>query len=233
MDKKFLDKLMKIQEKEEIEVKKQVGLFYEDGERMEITTSSDKDPFTTIFSGLRKDTTPQTFTENQMLEKCSQIREYVKRGKPDNIEINFTKMLQRSNGSDHDLHNTLIKALAMDADTPVYLHIIKGDILTSLIFIGGDDAQAFLVTKDEDNRDTIVRLSEFSLLSISENSTPEREVGMMTSYSWMGAKVHTSIIMGMNLDPIKTLLVSEGLRNINTGTQKTNEIARSNTDEYA
>lgn len=206
------------------EVENQVSIFYEDGERAEITSTPDIDPFITIFSGLRKDTTPQTFTEDQMREKCFQIRENVKLGKPDNIEINFTKMLQRSNGSDHDLHNTVIKALAMDADTPVYLHLIKGDILTSLIFIGGDDAQAFLVTQGEDNRDTIVRLSEFHLLSISENSTPEKEIGLLTSYSWMGAQVHTSVVIGMSLNPIKNLLLSEGLRTGSSEKQKPEDI---------
>lgn len=228
MSKKFIDKLMKRQENEEIELKNQVGLFYEDGERMEITASFDKDPFTTIFSELRKDTTPQTFTEEQMLEKCIQIRDNVKQSKPDNIELNFIQMVQRFNGNNFDLSNAVIKVFATDADRPVYLHIRKGDILSSLVFIGGDDAQAFLVTKDDGGKNSVIRLSEFHLLAISENSSPEKEIGMMISYSWIGAKVHANVIIGMSLNPIKNLLLSEGLRNINNETQKTNEIAQVN-----
>lgn len=188
MDKNFLDKLMKSQEKEEIQVRKQVGMFYEDGERAEITTSSEQDPFIAIFSRLRKDITPQAFTEEQMLEKCLQIRDNVKQSKPDNIELNFIQMVQRFKGNNFDLCNTVIKVVAMDADMPVYLHVRKGDILSSLVFIGGDDAQAFLVTKDADGKNSVIRLSEFHLLSISENSSPEKEIGLMTSYSWIGAK---------------------------------------------
>ena len=87
MDKNFLDKLMKNQEKEEIQVRQQLGMFYEDDERAELTTSSKQDPFIAIFSRLRKDITPQAFTEEQMLEKCLQIRDNVKQSKPDNIEL--------------------------------------------------------------------------------------------------------------------------------------------------
>lgn len=230
-EEKFLNKVMKALEKEELAVIEQVTTFYENGERVEMISPSIKDPFAAIFDALRKDTPPHDFTEEQMKKKCFQIRDYVKQGKPDNIEINLMKMIQRSNGSNHNLHNTLIKVLAKDATTPIYIHLTKDDVLTSLLFIGGDDSQAFLVTENENNKETVVMLSEFNLLSISENSTPEREVGLMTSYSWLGTKVHSSIIVGMNLNPVKNLLGLEGLRSINKSTQKINKIEQENTYE--
>jgi hypothetical protein len=223
MDKMFLDKLMKSQEKEEIQVRNQVGIFYEDGYLAEITTSSGKDPFTTIFSSLRKDTTRQTFTESQIREKCLQIRENVKLGKSDSIELNFIQMIQRFKGNNFDLGNTVIKVTAMDADMPVYLHLRKGDVLSSLVFIGGNDAQAFLLAEDADGKNSAIRLSEFHLLSISENSSPEKEIGLMTSYAWIGAKVYSDVIIGTSLNPVKNLLLSEALKDINTKNQTSEE----------
>lgn len=222
-EKKFLDRLIKKADEEMREVENQVSMFYEDGERAEITTSSGKDPFTTIFSSLRKDTIRKTFTENQIREKCLQIRENVKLGKSDNMELNFIQMVQRFKGNNFDLGSTVIKVTAMDGNVPVYLHFKKGDILSSLVFIGGDDAQAFLLTKDADDKNSAIRLSEFHLLSISENSSPEKEIGLMTSYSWIGAKVYSNVILGMSLNPVKNLFLSEAVNSINVKNQTSEE----------
>lgn len=211
-ERKFIDRLIKADDNELKDVKNQVSMFYEAVERAEISAKSDKDPFAGILLTIRKNPVPQLLTENEMLEKCFKIRENVKQCKPDNVELNFIQGIQRFSGNKHELDNTVIKIIAKDANTPVYIHIKKGDELNSLVFIGGDDALAFLVTKGLDGEDCVVRLSEFHLLSISKNSTPEKEIGLMTSYEWMGAKVHSSVIIGMNLDPIKNLLLSEGLR---------------------
>lgn len=228
---KFLDRLIKKADEEMREVENQVSMFYEDGERAEITSTPDKDPFAGILLAMRKNPVQQPLTNNEMLEKCFEIRTNVKQCKPDNLELNFIEGVQRFKGNSHELGNTVIKVIAKDADTPAYLHIQKGDMLSSLVFIGGDDALAFLVTRDADGKDFAIRLAEFHLLSISEKSKPEEEIGLLTSYSWMGAQVHTSVVIGMSLNPIKNLLLSEGLRNINTGTQRTNEIAKKTTHE--
>lgn len=223
-DNEIIDRFTKSLDKQANEVKNGLSNFYEDGVLVGLSSSPDKDPFVQIFSTLRKNSIPQPLKEEEMLEKCTQIRNNVKQGKPDSIEINFSHMVHRFFGNIHELNSTVIKAIAMDAAAPIYLYIKKGDSLNSLVFLGGDEALGFLVTKDDDGADRIIRLSEFHLLSISENSTPEKEIGLMTSYSWITAKVHSSIIIGMNLDPIKNLLLSEGLRTITAEGPKHDEI---------
>lgn len=228
---KFIDRLMKKYDQEGKDIKYQVSEFYEASAHAEITSTPDKDPFAGILLTIRKTPVPQLLTENEMLEKCFKIRENVKQCKSDNIELNFIQGFQKFSGNNHKLDNTVIKAIARDGDTPVYLHIKKGDALNSLVFIGGDDALAFLVTKGLDGEDRVVRLSEFHLLSISKNSTSEKEIGLMTSYSWMGGKVNSSIIMGMNLDPIKNLLLSEGLRNMTSEEENPTETLKEDANE--
>ena len=230
-ERKFIDRLIKADYKEQEDVKNQVSMFYEAVERAEISTKLAKDPFAGILLTIRKKPLPQPLTKQQMLEKCSHIRDNVKQGKPDNIELNFIQGIQKFRSNKHELDNTVIKAIAKDANTPVYLHIKKGDSLNSLVFIGGDDALAFLVTKGLDGEDCVVRLSEFHLLSISKNSTSEKEIGLMTSYSWMGAKVHSSVIIGMNLDPIKNLLLSEGLRTMTSEEKNPAETLKEDANE--
>lgn len=195
--------------KKELEMVNQVtSKFYPDGILADIKFAPDEDPFAQILSTVKKEQSTQGFTEEEMQEKCFQIRNNVKDCKPDNIEINFIEGALRVRGNKYELGSTVVKAVAMDDSKTVYLHIKKGDAVSSLVFLGGDDAQAFLVTKD-DNKTLFTRLTEFHLLSISESSTPKREIGLMVSYSWITAQVYSGIIMGNSLDPIKNLLLSE------------------------
>lgn len=210
---------LKMFEEQERIVKTEVSEFYPDGIRADIASSSDEDPFTQILSTGKKEQSAQAFTEEEMQEKCFQIRNNVKDCKPDNIEINFIEGVLRFKGNKYELGSTVVKAVAMDASKPVYLHIKKEDAVSSLVFIGGNDAQAFLVTKD-DNKTLFTRLTEFHLLSISENSTPEREIGLMVSYSWIPTQVYFSIIMGYSLDPIKNLLLSDNFVSESTENQR-------------
>lgn len=209
---------LKMLEKEQKMVDQEISEFYPDGIRADIASSSDEDPFTQILSTDKKEQSAQAFTEEEMQEKCFQIRNNVKDCKPDNIEINFIEGVLRFKGNKYELGSTVVKAVAMDASKPVYLHIKKEDAVSSLVFIGGNDAQAFLVTKD-DNKTLFTRLTEFHLLSISESSTPEREIGLMVSYSWIPAQVHFSIIMGYSLNPIKNLLLSDNFASESTENQ--------------
>lgn len=212
-------KVSKMIDKEERMVKKEVSEFYTDDIRADMKLASDEDPFAGILSSVKKEQSTQGFTEEEMQEKCFQIRNNVKDCKPDNIEINFVEGVLRFKGNKYELGSTVVKAVAMEDSKTVYLHIKKGDAVSSLVFLGGDDAQAFLVTKD-DNKTLFTRLTEFHLLSISESSTPEREIGLMVSYSWITAKVYSGIIMGNSLDPIKNLLLSESFISEGTEDQK-------------
>ena len=220
----FLDRMLRKTDVERKEVNNQLSVFFEDGERVGFIFSPGKDPFYRIFSTLRKDVAPQTLTYEQMLEMCWQIRDNVKQGKPDNIELNFIRKIQRSNGNNYVLDNTALKVITMDTDTPAYLFIRKGDVLNSMVFIGGNEAQAFLVTKGEDGVDSVLRLSEFHMLSISDNSTPEKEIGLLTSFSWINARVSSSIIISPNLAPVKNLLLAEGLRGKSNESQKSKAV---------
>ncbi len=213
--------VLKMMEEEERMVKKEVSEFYPDGVRADMDHSPDQDPFTQIISTVEKgqDQSTSLFTEEQMQGMCFQIRDNVMACKPDNMEINFVEGILRFKGKKYELGSTVVKAVAMDASKAVYLHMKKEDTVSSLVFIGGDNGQAFLVTKDDD-KTVFIRLEEFHLLSISENSIPEREIGLMVSYLWITTEIYFSIIMGNNLDPIKNLLLVEELRPGNNKDQK-------------
>lgn len=214
--------VVKMLVREEEMVNKEVSEFYPDGLCVlaNMNSAPGKDPFAQFISTEKKEQSTQIFTEEEMQEKCLQIRDNVKNGKCDNIEMNFIDGVLRFNGKKYEFGSTLIKIRAMNVSEPVFLHIKSGDAVSSLVFIGGTDMQAFLVTKNNENKTSFVRLEELHLLSICENSTPEREIGLMVSYSWITAKVHSSIIMGYNLDPVKNLLLAESLRPKNTEEEK-------------
>ncbi|MBD5461966.1 MAG: hypothetical protein HDR24_02725 [Lachnospiraceae bacterium] len=219
---------LKMLEKEQKMVDQEISEFYPDGIRADIESLSDEDPFARILSTVKKEQSTQIFTEEEMQEKCFQIRSNVKESKPDNIEINFVEGVLRFKGNKYELGSTVVKAVAMDASKPVYLHIKREDAVSSLVFIGGSDAQAFLVTKD-DKKTLFTKLTEFHLLSISENSTPEREIGLMVSYSWIPAQVYFSIIMGYSLNPVKNLLLSDNF--VSEGTENQRPMIEKEDDE--
>lgn len=92
--------------------------------------------------------------------------------------------------------------------------IVSNGILDSacLIFIGGKEGQAILAIKNDDEKITFIRLSELHILSVSKNSEPGKEVGLMVSYLWITVKFFSSVIIGENLAPIKNLLCVDGLK---------------------
>ena len=226
-EKDFLDRLINMHDEEEKAVNNQVAKFYENEERVDFfSESSQKDPFAGIFSTLKKEPSLSAMTQEQMFKECERIRENIKRGDPDNTELNFVKDVQRFNGTEYPLDYTVIKVTAMNAEQPMYLYIKKEDTLNSLIFIGGSNVQAFLLAKDDTGADCAMRLYEFHSLSISENSDEKKEIGLMTSYSWMNAKVYAGVIMGVNLNPVKNLfLFSDVLKNKYDKDQKSATIA--------
>lgn len=96
-------------------------------------------------------------------------------------------------------------------DAQVEEYLTEKDSIEIIAFLGGEEGQAFMAVKNEEEV-VYVRLAEFHLLSISSNSKLEGEVGLMTSYSWLIGKVHSSVAYCDNLNPIKALFLSEGLR---------------------
>lgn len=228
--KSAISKLMK---KEERMVESKVSEFYPDGVRADMDHSSDQDPFSKIILAVekKKDQLTPVLTEEQMQENCFQIRNNVKECKTNNMEINFVEGVLRYKGNKYELGSTVVKAVAQDASKAVYLHLKKGDAVNSLVFIGGDNRQAFLATKDS-NKTEFIKLEEFHLLSISENSIPEKEIGLMVSYLWLTKEDYFSIVMGSNLDPIKNLLLVDELRTENDKQQKPMIEEEVNTNEH-
>ena len=218
---KFTKLFMKKAEDERRLVASQLGKFYPDGTLADFTqTASDDNPFKAIFSTLRNDSQLQSMTEKQMLESCYVIRERVKEKQPGHTEINFRKRVQKVNGNEYPLGSTVIRIRAMSGDTPVFIYLEGKDSLNSIVFIGGDSAEAFIVTQDEDENDCVVRLEEFCSLSISENSKPGDEIAIMTNFYWTFAQVNVEIIAGNSLDPIKSLLLAVVFKNKDAERQK-------------
>lgn len=230
MGKELDKKLIKWQNQNYEEVKNGVSQFRNDEDFEKISLQSSQNMLLEFLSEIRKEPTFQSFTDEDMQEKCFKIRANVKEGMPNNAEINLMVGIHRYQGCKYDLCNVIIKAVAFDSTKSMYLYLKKGDALQSLIFIGGEDAQAFLVTKD-DNNISYIRLSEFYLLSVVDNPNSEREVGLITSYSWLAAKIYSSIILGPNLEPVKLLLLSEALRLQATEKEKSMNVKEGDTDE--
>ena len=222
---KLIERLLTRGEAERSLINKQLSEFYPNGTLTDFAGAEAGDnPFKQIFSTLRLGSAPQPLTDDAMFEACLQIRRHVKEKQAGHTEINFRHGVQRINGRSYPLASTLIKARAMLGDSPVFLYVGKENSLNSIIFIGGDSADAFLVTRDDDGKDCVVRLEEFHALSISEHSVPGDEVGLMTSFHWKSAQVSTGIVTGNNLDPIKSLLLSEAFRKIEATQQESAEI---------
>ena len=154
----------------------------------------------------------KTFSQEQMATECDRIRSYVRAKKPDNIEVRFNEGAHYFNGKKHPLGTTIAKFRAMDSSEPTYLYVKDGDTVDAMVFIGGENILAFLATKDKDGKEQITRLAEFHLLSCQENTDPNKEVGLLTSFVWPGVKIYSSVLLGSNLFPVKNLLLSEWLQ---------------------
>lgn len=204
---------------EERAVRGGLSKMYEDYGTAEIKSVDDTAPPFNV-TELRKNTDIQSADNETMLKECSDIRKNVEKGKTNNIVIDFIHGNQDFEGKEYELDDTIIKVEVMGSKEPIYYHINKGDVLQSMIFIGGNDANAFLVKKDEDGVFSVLRLSEIHMFSLSEDLSPKKETALMTSYSWMEAKVHSSIIIGPNLNPIRTLLLSDWIKNKKDSVQK-------------
>lgn len=162
-------------------------------------------------------------TAGQWQEYCIKILENVISGKPDNILVDFLKGHQRCQGKVYNLGDTVVKMRIMDESEPVYFYLRRGDTPNFIVFIGGDNAWAFLAIRDTKGDITYVRLSEFHLLSLSENSKPGEVVGLISSYVWLNAKIFSDIIIGMNLEPVINLLMMEKLQMEEAEKQKERE----------
>lgn len=209
---KLDDRVLKFADQENEDAKAAASTFYPDGIIANFTPSSTKYPLAALLTQAKQPSTPQSPTQEQLLDACLQIRENVRQGKPDNMEVQFKKGRQLSGKQAFLLGNTVVKILLMGFNQPIYLFIKGGDTLNASVFLGGDKAYGILVMKNESDKDYFLRLSEFHLLSLRQDPDPRKEIGLMTSYLWLTAKVYSSIIFAASLDPIKNLLLSDWLQ---------------------
>lgn len=206
------DRILKMMDQANEKANAAVSVFYPDGIIANFTPSSAEHPLAALFTQVKQPSTLQSPTQEQLSDACQQIRENVRQGKPGNAEVQFNKGRQLSDKQVFPLGNTVAKILPMDFNQPFYSFIKSGDTLNASVFLGGDNAYGILAMKDESDEDYFFRLSEFHLLSLRENPDPRKEIGLVTSYLWLTAKVYSSVIFAFSLDPIKNLLLSDLLQ---------------------
>lgn len=234
--KKLLQKMMKGDDEQAKKVNQEVSVFYPNGELVkEIAEPEDGsnsvDPFAEVASKSRENPNPKALTEDELQERCNKIRDYVKQGKPDNMVISLVLGELRTQGKSYELKHSVIKAIAFDTDETVYLRFKPGDVVSGLIYIGGDDMDAILVSADEEGKLTFLRFSEFHMLCVFPNPEIKKEFGLIISFLWLTAKVYFDFIRGANLDPIKNLILSDALRDQIAEQQKPKEIEGDDTNE--
>ena len=192
----------------------EISQFYEDNELNKFIGNDDR--LGDILSKLRANSDLDSLSDKQLSEICLKIRNSISHDDRKNTEINLFDGIQYFKGVPYPLDRMIIKIIIKSSGIPLHLYYTKDDSYKILVFLGEakDYVEAILVMKKDDGVDYYFRLLEFHSLSISEHSTKEKAIGLMTSFAWINAKVHTDIIMGTNLYPIQNLLLSEGFRNI-------------------
>lgn len=211
---KLIDKFVHMDQQNFEKANAEVAEYYPGSTIANFTLSSETNPLASLVKRAKESPAPQAPTQEQLSEKCQQIRDNVRQGKKGNIEIQFHKGRQLSDKQAFPLGNTVVKILLKDTNTQdfSFIFIKAGDTLDASVFLGGDNAFGIMVIKDENGEEYFLRISEFHLLSLRESSDSRKEVGLMTSLLWLTAKAYTSIIFASNLLPVKNLLLSEWLQ---------------------
>lgn len=204
--------ILQTMEQEESTIKAIVGDFYKDGSITNFSLSSEKAPLAPLLALADQVSDEQVWTQERLRECCLEIRSNVKQGKQDNIEVQLHKGRQLANGQIFPLGHTVVKLLPMDAEMPVYLFVREGDTLDATVLLGSDTGAGILVIKREGDDDFFLRLAEFHLLSLRNDPDPHKEVGLLTSYVWLCAKVYSCVLLASSLNPVKALLLSDWLQ---------------------
>lgn len=205
---------MKKDEKEWDEIVAEISKFNDIEVVKNSTIAWDKESFLKFLESCEM---PKQDTNEKMGQMCLVTRDNVKACKPNNIEIDLINGTQKDDGKSLPLGDTLIKICTYDDEHAIqYLFLKSGEKIDCLVFLGGSDCQAILCIDDGKGGDKFIKLSEFHMLSISKNSNSKKEVGLMTSFAWFTAKIFTSIVIGSNLNPIKNLFLSDGLKGDNS-----------------
>lgn len=209
---KLVDRAFQLLDQQNKQAKAAVSNFHDDGIIANFTPSSAEQPLAALLAQAKQPPAPQAPTQEQLLDACLNIRNNIKQGKLSNIEVQFNMSRQVSDKQILPLGNTVVKALPLNSNQPVYLFIKAGDTLDAHVFLGDGNIPGVMAIEDENGEECFLPLAEFHLLSLREDPDPRKEIGLMTSYLWLTSKVYSSIIFAASLDPIKNLLLSDWLQ---------------------
>ena len=152
----------------------------------------------------------RVLTLEESFEKCLEIRENVKTGKPENTVVNLGRKIQYWENEPYSFANALLKTKGTDGKEEC-IHINENTELNALVFVGGssDEKHAFVAKKGENGKDILSELNEFHSLAISKNSKTDSELGIMTSFNKKIEKSFTGILEGSpDLNSVKSALIS-------------------------
>lgn len=150
---------------------------------------------------------------NDFVSECKQIHCNVRVGDVSSIEIHMDKLTHHYMGSHLPLGQTCIRLCVAEEETePLFIFLLEEKPLPVRVFLGGKNSCAFLAVSDEDGAEYVVPLMQFHMLSVSENSQPGREVGLVTSFikGTLGG-VYSTPILANDLTAIKSLILADWL----------------------
>lgn len=191
--------------------------FYPDGQLpREITYSSTAEPVQMLLNKARQQSPASKPvllpSQSTLQEQCFTIQDNVRQGNPGCAELMLDQGSLFINRKSYSLGKTLIKMRSIDGDvSPSYIYLKKDSTLDIRILLSEDLDYAIMAVIDEDKNDFYIRLAECHVLSMQEDSDPNKEIGLIVSYIAPFRKVCFSIIMAQDLSPIKELLLSDML----------------------
>ena len=208
-----MNKFLTMMEQEGQQVEYACSMFYPDGTiSPDLIYTSDPEASKKILDKLCwLGSSPQPDVKS-LKEQCLKIQEKALSGEDDQaiVSLDLGKLIIHNQS--YKFGNTLIKVQSTASNTsPAYIFFKEGSTLLSRIYLSNSNSDGVMAILNEENEEVFIRLAECHVLSIQEKSEARREIGLMLSFTRAIRHVYFSIIMALNLDPIKNLLLSEWL----------------------
>ena len=146
-------------------------------------------------------------SEEELREKCAEIKENVKYGIPKYTWVRFDTKVQYFEKQKKFLGDVLVKLCLFDEEETRYLVVRNESRMNVQFFIDGVTSEAFLLFLDDKNNTRFIRIKEFYLISVVKEEM--KHVGFMTSFSWFLGKMTYSNIQAISMVPIINLLLSD------------------------
>lgn len=149
--------------------------------------------------------------QRDIVDECKQIHSNTRVGDVGSVEVHLDSLTHHYGGAHLPLGKTCIRlCVAEEEAEPIFIFLLEEKPLPVRIFLGGKNSCAFLAISDEDSAEYVVPLVQFHMLSVSENSQPGREVGLITSFI-KGAPdgVYSTPILANDLTAIKSIILAD------------------------